>query len=196
MKMVRSYRQGVRAQRTAENEERILQVAEELFATELFDRVSLAGVARASGVSIPTLQRRFGSKEGLFEATGRRVRERVLAQRRPLGPDVGSALDALLEHYELEGPMMWHLLRQERDVPLLGVVLGEARQMHRTWIEEVFAAVLDGLDPESRHTRVDALVAATDLYLWKLLRLDLGRSPDQTARLIRSLVHNVANGEL
>ncbi|MBK8458865.1 MAG: TetR/AcrR family transcriptional regulator [Micropruina sp.] len=168
MKAARVYRQGVRAQQASANEERILDAAERLFATELFDRVSLAEIAQASGVSIPTLQRRFGSKDGLFEATGRRVRERVLAQRRPPGPDLDSALAALLDHYEQEGAMVWHLLRQENDVPALAVVLAEARRMHRVWIEEVYAPLLDGLEGEDRHTRVDALVAATDLYLWKL----------------------------
>ncbi|MFZ1411915.1 MAG: helix-turn-helix domain-containing protein [Micropruina sp.] len=196
MKTARAYRQGLRALQASANEERILDAAERLFATELFDRVSLAEVARASGVSIPTLQRRFGSKDGLFEATGRRVRERVLAQRRPAAPDPISALAALLDHYEQEGAMMWHLLRQESDVPALGVVLAEARSMHRVWIEGVFAPLLDGLEGEDRHTRVDALVAATDLYLWKLLRIDLGRSRAHTERLITGLVHNVARGEL
>ncbi|MEW5850113.1 MAG: TetR/AcrR family transcriptional regulator [Myxococcota bacterium] len=38
--------------------------------------MTLAAVAEASGVSIPTLQRRFGNKDGLFAAVGDRVRAR------------------------------------------------------------------------------------------------------------------------
>ena len=173
----------------------MLQEAERLFATETFDRVTLAAVAGAAGVTIPTVQRAFGSKEGLFAAVAARVRERVLSQRATACESVGDAVDALLAHYERDGAMMWHLLRQEADVALLAAALPEARAVHREWVEQVFRHLLRGLRGGARTRRVDALVAASDLYLWKLLRIDLGRSSNETAATMRALILAVAGDQ-
>ena len=51
------------------------------------------------------------------------------------------------------------------------------RLAHREWVEEVFAGRL----PErtaARSRLIDVLVVATDVYAWKLLRLDRGLSVD------------------
>lgn len=195
MKMARAYQQTLRAQKAAENADRILDEAERLFTLESFDRVSLATVAAAAGVSVPTLQRRFGNKEGLFAAAGERVRARVMSQRRSPTGDIDGALDSLLEHYEIEGRMVWHWLKQEADVPILGVALKEGRATHRAWVEEIFAAALCSLSGEARERKVDAIVAATDIYLWKLLRVDLGRPREHVAHVMKAMAHAVAGGE-
>jgi len=157
--------------------------------------VTLDAVARAAGVSIPTLQRNFGNKEGLFAAVGGRMRARVEAERRPPPGDIEGALRALLDHYERDGRTMWHLLRQEADVPLLHAGLDEARGVHRAWVGEVFARSLDALKGAERERRLDALVAATDLYVWKLLRVDLGRTRQQVGRSMTAMALAVAGGE-
>jgi len=195
MKSGRSYQQTARAQKTAESLERILDEAEALFFSEAFDRVTLDAVARAAGVSIPTLQRNFGNKEGLFAAVGGRMRARVEAERRPPPGDIEGALRALLDHYERDGRTMWHLLRQEADVPLLHAGLDEARGVHRAWVGEVFARSLDALKGAERERRLDALVAATDLYVWKLLRVDLGRTRQQVGRTMTAMALAIAGGE-
>ncbi len=184
----RPYRQSTRAVKAAETAERMLSHAEQLFAIHTFDRVTLAAVAEAAQVTLPTVQRAFGTKLGLFDAVAARVRERVLQQRTSNGLSVDESLDALLDHYEREGALMWHLLRQESEVPALQIGLAEARQIHRTWVEEVFRSSLSGLRASNRRRRVDTLVAATDLYLWKLLRIDLGRGRAETRAAIGELV--------
>lgn len=193
VKSARPYRQQLRAQQTEDTAERVLDAAERLFAREAFDRVSLAVVAEASGVSIPTLQRRFGNKEGLVEAVGARVRARVQGQR-PTGGGTKAAVDALLRHYELEGPGVWHLLRQEPEVPAFKAALNRGRAIHRAWVEQVFSKVLRRLTGPARARRVDALVAATDVYVWKLLRIDLGRSRAAVTRTMRLLADAAARG--
>jgi hypothetical protein len=45
------------------------------------------------------------------------------------------------------------------------------RQAHRDWIEGVFGARLPA-EARERARLVDALVVATDVYSWKLLRRD------------------------
>lgn len=180
----RPYVQRARAERSAERSERILEVAERLFSREIFERVTLDSVAKEAGVSIPTLQRRYGSKEGLLAAVVERAEERVAAQR--ASPTLGAIdanLDALLAHYELEARTMWHLLRQEEDCPPLAEIVKRGRALHRRWVEEAF-----GKGPRER---TDALVAATDLFVWKLLRVDLKRGQGAVRSTMRALVDGV-----
>lgn len=185
MKCGRGYQQTLRAQQAHDNQARILGAAERLFATERFDRVTLHAVATAAGVTIPTIQRRFGNKEGLFAACADAMRPRILAQRVvPAGGDLALAVRRLVDHYEQEGRMVWHFLRQEQDVPLLRDGLAEGRRVHRAWVEAVFGAD----DP----TRTDALVAATDVYVWKLLRIDLGRRRAEVEERMIAMARAVA----
>lgn len=184
MKQRRAYTQTLRAQKTQENEARILDVAEALFSTELFDRVTLDAVARAAAVTIPTLQRRYGNKDGLFVACGERLRARVEAQRGAPPAELRVAIRQLVDHYELEGARVWNLLRQEQDVPYLKSALDEARAVHRAWVTAVCGA--------SARAALDALVAATDLFVWKLLRIDLGRSRVEVEETMFAMVHAIA----
>lgn len=193
MKGRRTYDGTSRAQKAEQTAERVLLEAVRLFATEPFDRVTLASVAEAAGVTIPTLQRRFGNKEGLFAACAALVAARVERQRGD--PPVGSITKCIGEHiahYEREGAMMWHLLRQEADVPLLREPLAAGRALHRAWVETVFAESIGRTAGRQRRARVDALVAATDLFVWKLLRLDLGRSAAEVTALMCTMAEAIA----
>ena len=60
--------------------------------------------------------------------------------------------------------------------------------MHRTWIGQTFAPWLDRLDEPGRTAAHDALVVATDLYVWKLVRRDMGRSRAALAALMRRMI--------
>jgi AcrR family transcriptional regulator len=186
----RGYTQTLRAQKALDSEARILDEAERLFSTELFDRVTLEAVARGAGVTIPTVQRRFGGKEGLFMACGERVRARVHAQRgAPPLHDVPAAIRQLVAHYEAEGRNVWHWLRQEADVPFLHAGLEEGRATHRAWVMAAF-----GLAREPLRAHVDALVAVTDLFTWKLLRLDLGRTRVEVERTMITMAQAIVQG--
>ncbi len=190
--MARGYdSDGLRGLRAEDTAVRILEVAERAFSTLPFDRVTLAEVAKGAGVTIPTLQRKYGNKEGLFAALAPVVRARIQEQRgRPPGGDVAAAVKQLVGHYEAEGALVWHLLRQEADVPFLKAALGEGRSVHRAWVEAAFAHLLP--KGKARAAQIDALVAVTDLYLWKLLRLDLGRSRAQTEQTLVAMAQAVA----
>ena len=45
------------------------------------------------------------------------------------------------------------------------------RTLHREWVEDMFGTELP-LEPIERDRIIDALVVATDVYSWKLLRRD------------------------
>ena len=61
--------------------------------------------------------------------------------------------------------------------------------MHRTWVKEVFAPFVGPRDP-----LVDLLVVATDVYTWKLLRLDRRYSRARTEQLIHRMVTSLLEG--
>lgn len=63
-------------------QERILEAAMTLFARYGFQRTSMADVAKASGVSRPTLYLRFCGKDEIFKAVGRRLVGDALARAR------------------------------------------------------------------------------------------------------------------
>ena len=50
--------------------------------------------------------------------------------------------------------------------------------LHRRWVDEVFDAELP-VEAGERDRLIDALVVATDVYSWKLLRRDRGLTVDE-----------------
>ena len=72
----------------------------------------------------------------------------------------------------------------------MGRLTERGRQLHRDWVTEVFGS-LAGRDERT----VDLLVVATDVYTWKLLRLDLGLSQADTNRTLVELIDKL-KGEL
>ena len=75
------YRMGSRAQAAAATGERILDAAVETFWELPTDKVSVDEVARRAGVSVQTVIRRFGGREGPMAAAAARESERVRRQR-------------------------------------------------------------------------------------------------------------------
>ena len=57
---------GARAATAAATLERIRDAATALFSELSYDEVSLEAVARSAGVSLPTILRKFGTKDALF----------------------------------------------------------------------------------------------------------------------------------
>ena len=170
----RPYRKTARAEAERATGEAILDAAFASFAREPYDRVTLQSIARDSGVTVQTVIRRFGSKEELFETLVEREKPRILASRESAnGEGLAAALRALLGHYETDGDTVLNFLAQERDVPHVRNVVEEGRRIHREWIERHCAHLLDAAGTD-RDTTLNAAIAATDLYTWKLLRRDRG----------------------
>jgi hypothetical protein len=67
----------------------------------------------------------------------------------------------------------------------------QGRTFHRAWVERVFASLLAGLSGAAREQRVDQLVAVTDVYVWKILVKDLGRSRRRAKQTLVDLVRRV-----
>lgn len=178
----RTYRQTARAKAAEETGERIVQAFMARLQGGWFDEIRLEDIAAEAGVSVQTVIRRFGGKDGLLDATHVRLRSEILSGRELPAYDVGAAVEAIVHEYETQGEFVMRALAQEDRYPQIREMTDEGRKTHREWIGKVFAPWLEPLDPAERRHAHDRLVIALDLYIWKLLRVDMGRSVEDLRR--------------
>lgn len=180
---------GVRAEQAQLTADRILDAMFALFLELPTERIRLEDVAERAEVTVQTVIRRFGSKDGLMTAVGERERDRIAAQRTVAVPgDVAGAVANLVDHYETDGVVALKLLAEESRVPAVGAFAAAGREFHRNWCAEVFAPTLAALSGVARDRRLAQLVAVCDVSTWKLLRLDARLSRRQTELAILELV--------
>jgi AcrR family transcriptional regulator len=170
-----------RAESAARTGERILDAAVEVFWERPTDRLSLEAVATRADVSVQTVIRRFGGKEGLMVAAAEREGQRIGAQRAaaPVG-DVVGAVHVLVDHYEEMGDKVLAMLAAEQQVPGLGPLIDRGRDVHRDWCARTFAPALEARRGVDRARLLAQLVAVCDVQSWKLLRRDAALSRRQT----------------
>ena len=182
MKTTRKYTMGARAQAVEQTRSRILHTTIALAGERPFAEITLDAVAEGAGVSVQTVLRRFGSKDRLFADAMESATANVADERRTPPGDVGAAVRTVVDHYEQRGRASLLLLAQEAhdEVARKATDLGKA--MHRTWVRDAFAPATDD------EAVLDLLVVATDVYAWKLLRLDRGHSRALTERRLHDLV--------
>ena len=178
-----------RAKASAATGGRVLDAAIRLFGERPYDEVALAEVAREAGVTVQTVLRRFGSKEGLTEAATALGLERVRAERWSSDPgDLDAAVRSLFEHYEAWGDRSLRFLAQEERVPAMRRVVQTGRALHREWVEHAFAPALAKRRGPARDRLRARLVAVTDVYVWKIVRRDLGLDARSAEATLRELV--------
>lgn len=185
----RPYRMSARARAVEETREAVLDAAIGLHTERLASDVSLRDVAERSGVSVQTVLRHFGSREGLLEAALARASVEVEDERRVEPGDVEAAVRAVVAHYEQRGDGVLLLLAQEGSEAFAAQVTSQGRGLHRRWVQAAFAPLLPS--GAARDELVDLLVVATDVYTWKLLRRDRGLSVARTRARIERLVRAV-----
>ena len=184
-----------RAEAAAATGERILDAAVDVFWALPGERISLDEVARRAGVTVQTVIRRFGGRDGLFTAAAKREAERVRRQRdQAPADDAAGAVRVLVDHYEAMGDRVLGLLAEEKRVPGLGAIADQGRAYHRDWCARVFASALKGRTGVERRRRLAQLVAICDVYTWKLLRRDAGLSRRQTELALVELLEPMLEG--
>jgi AcrR family transcriptional regulator len=185
----RRYHMTARAEAAAATRERILAAFIAMFWEQPLIDISLEEVARRAEVSLPTVIRHFGDRQGLFAAAAKREYEHIRRQRdeAPVG-DIRAAVRILVDHYEELGDAVLRLLAAESRVPGLREIADQGRAYHAAWCERVFAAAVARLDEEARTRRLAELIAVTDVLMWKLLRRDRGLSRSQTELALRELI--------
>ncbi|MGK2877983.1 MAG: TetR/AcrR family transcriptional regulator [Solirubrobacterales bacterium] len=191
----RVYEMRSRADAATATGERILDAAEALFWEMPLDQISLDEVARRSEVSVQTVIRRFGGKDGLIDAAAERAQKRISDERAaaPVG-DLSASVAVLMEHYETYGDRVMRLLADEAQTPRIGEMVDQGRIAHREWCARVFAPTLDDLTGVERRRRSAQLVAVCDVYTWKLLRRDAKLSRAQTELALIELLGPLTAG--
>jgi AcrR family transcriptional regulator len=182
MKTTRKYTMGARAHAVEETRRRILDALVRLAETRPFAEISLDDVAAGAGVSVQTVLRRFGSRDSLFAEAMDTARANVEAERRTPPGDVDAAVRNVVDHYEKRGRVALLMLAQEEHDDFARKVTDFGKSLHRTWVRDAFAPATDD------DALLDLLVVATDVYTWKLLRLDRGHSRAVTERRMHRLV--------
>ena len=133
-------------------------------------------------------------KEQLLTASYAWWGVRAIAQRdtAPNG-DARRAVAVLFDHYEAHGDAIVRMLSQEERIAAIRQMTDAGRGYHREWVRRTFAPPLH--EPRgsagAQQRRVNALVVATDLLVWKLLRRDMRLARDESERTMIELVRTI-----
>ena len=178
-----------RARSTAETRVRILRAVLELHLERFHHEITLELVAERAGVTVQTVLRHFGSRDALITAAAELATTEVVAQRSaaPVG-DIEAAVDNLLDHYEEWASTALRLLAQEEMVPQLGPIAHAGRAAHYAWVDRTFEP--DLASTSNPHLRAE-LIAVTDVFMWKVLRQDLGLDRAAMAEVLTGMISAV-----
>jgi AcrR family transcriptional regulator len=187
----RPYRQTARAAAAESLRRRVVRAFHGLLLSRWIDEITLDEVAASAGTTRQTVIRLFGGKDGLLEAVIDLVRaEAVPRTSMPAEVSGRAALGTLIAHYEAVGDMVVCFIAQEERHSALRPLLANGRHEHRAWVAERFGARQSGLSVVERERQIDRLIVATDIYTWKLLRRDLGKSQDEVLLLMVGMINN------
>ena len=180
---------SARARAASATVERLLAAAWRHFATRPYEQVRLREIAAEAGVTVQTLHLRFHSKDELLSAAYRWFGQQEISSRppTPVG-DVTEALTLLFDRYEEHGQAVLRMLSQEERIPAIKGMTDAGRAYHRHWVQTTFEPQLDGLSGELYERRLAAILLATDLLAWKLLRQDMQLDRESSERVIAEMI--------
>jgi AcrR family transcriptional regulator len=184
----RPYTMTARATTAQQTHQRILQAGAALFWEQLSLEITLDDVAARAGVSVQTVLRHFGTRDGLFDALEAFAQQEIIAERQAPAGDIPAAVAILFDHYEARGDAVLRLLGQEFWDERIRAITEHGRHTHRAWVELVFAPRLAARPPAAREALIDLLVVATDIYTWKLLRRDRALERSLAEERVRQLI--------
>ncbi len=163
-----------------------------LHAERLWDDFTLQEVAQRAGTTVQTVLRAYGSKDALellaMEAS-------AVPRRKACPPgDTAAAVRVLYDDYEAVGDRVVRYLAEELRRPALASRVELGRRAHRAWVRTVFAPELEGRPKRAAQDLLRALVVATDVYVWKLLRRDMHLDRASAERVVRGMIAAIAHG--
>jgi AcrR family transcriptional regulator len=187
----RTYRMTARAEAAAATGERLLAAAWKHFSARPYEEVRLREIAADALVTEQTLLARFHSKDELLTAaygwwavSEKSRRDAAAVGRFP------EAVANVFDHYEAHGTAILRMLSQEERIPAVRYLTDRGRDYHRDWVSRVFQPLLAGLRRASRERRLTAVVIATDVLVWKLLRLDMQLSRSQAEATVVEMIES------
>lgn len=174
---------------------RILAACRDLFLEKWVDQITLEDVARQANVTVQTLLRHFGTRDALVNLAISEIDLGI--QMRKVPPQQGNLqtiTSAVTEFYEVYGLYLLRAIALEDRFPQLNLLLTRSRRMHREWVQHSFDVYLRALSPQNRQQLEDQLYSLTEVYFWRVYRIDLGKSREilenTWVRMLRSLLQS------
>ena len=189
----RRYVMTARADAAAATRQRIQDAAARLCRANPLRDFTLEELATAAATTVQTELRIFGSKDQvLYAALFDRAEEGA-----PLGEtapgDIDAAIAAIFDIYENVGDLVIRYLAEEPREPGLKRMLDQGRANHAAGIRRAFAPQIAARTGPAVERLVHGLLAATDVYVWKLLRRDLGLDRAAAETVMRDLLGGAIN---
>ncbi len=194
-KSSRRYVMTARAEKSAATRERIRMSAMRLYREHAMEDFTLDEVAARAETTVQTVLRMFGSKDQLILA----ALEEMATGGVPLKPtppgDVAAAVSVLFDLYETVGDVVVQRLNDEQRRPALKPGLDLGRENQSDWLKITFAPQLERRRVSARTRLHNALIAATDVYVWKVLRRDRGLTRAAAEAVVRDIVTGLVTSE-
>lgn len=189
----RPYKMRARAEAAEQTAERVMDAAIALWRQRPYDEITLNEIAAHAGVALSTVMRRFGSKDRLAEAVlmSDRVGTQAGRDEVPAG-NVLAAVQMIVGDYELNGDAVIRMLALEERIEAVRLVVAAGRAAHEDWVIRVFGPLLSR--GSRRKVGILQLVAATDVYTWKLLRRDRRMEVDEVILVTEDLCQRIIRG--
>lgn len=191
----RNYSMKKRSAKARTNEIRIKESFRDLWMEHALPEITLEQVAERAGVTVRTVLRKFDSKEGLITASIQHAANQAMERESVEAGDLEAAVSALMKEYESMGDAVIRTIRLEGELPAAAEILQLGRAKHRKWCAAVFSPYLPQKRNTMREEKLHAFIAATEVYLWKLLRHDLKNSRTATHRIFLELVRGIAENQ-
>ena len=185
--MTRKYDSSKRQAQAEARRTHILKCAARMLADGTNDEFRLEDVAQAAGVSVQTILRAFASKDGLVVAT--------LEYEAPAAldmsiyndikiEDIDQLVATLFKVYDKIGDLVIHALAHEHRSPEFQKSLDVGRDFHKALVSDAFGIHIQHRPRSERSALFHALMVATDIYIWKILRRDEALSFDETVAIV------------
>jgi AcrR family transcriptional regulator len=188
----RAYDMSNRAAQAEATRTRIREAAVGVYQERALDGFTLDEVARRAGVTVQTVLRAFGSKDQLIMKALIALSEETQPIKLPRVPgDAAEAVTIFFDLYEELGDFLIQQLGDEPRLPGLKPEIDAGREGHAKWIEEAFALFLARHEGKERAEIFHALMVATDVYVWKLLRRDQKLDRCDAEAVMRRLVTGI-----
>lgn len=185
----RPYHQVARAASVERTRAGILDAVEKLFWEGEEVEFSLEDVASASGTTLQTILRHFGSKSDLVGAAAARGAGRVETERDEIpASDLAAVAAYLARHYEEQGDRMIRLLGLEQRSVEVARIVAQGRGVHRRFVQRTLLPLLPSLGKAELERTTASLVAVTDLLTWKVLRREQGLPASDYRRCVEEML--------
>ena len=190
----RPYLMTTRSAKAEETKARIRQAAARLYQESPIDAFTYDEVARLAGVAVRTVLRAYPSKDELVLAALFEMAPSGMTVRPSPPGDIAAATAVKFDIYETVGDLVMRQLDDERRLPALKPILDEGRDNHQKSVKMMFAPQLGRLRGAARKDLLTMLVVLTDIYVWKLLRRDMGYSRPKAEAIVRQMIAGVIEG--